>query len=137
MCLSGKGIGIWAVGSEALLGIRMNTFIVMCWGELFLPCASVLAILSVVVFITGLSHCLDVGALIGRCAAKHLLAQPPTAMHARWQDVVHLIKDAGFLFPLSEGEVTVVPPCFFMLQVATQESWGMRWSVHFKGTECT
>ena len=58
-------------------------------------------------------------------------------MRARWQDVVHLIKDTGFLFPLSEGEVMVVPPCFFMLSVATQESWGMRWSVHFKGTECS
>lgn len=58
-------------------------------------------------------------------------------MHARWQDVVHLIKDMGFLLPLSEGEAMVVPPCFFMLQVAAQESWGMRWSVHFKGTECS
>lgn len=46
-----------------------------------------------------------------------------------------MVKDKGFLFPLSEGEVMVVPPCFFMLQVAAQDTWGMRWGVHFKGTE--
>ena len=41
----------------------------------------------------------------------------------------------GFVTPLEEGEAMVTPPGFLLLQVVTQEAWGMKWGVHFKGTE--
>ena len=48
---------------------------------------------------------------------------------------MQLTKQKGWLTPLSEGEVLVVPPGFLVMQMCTSESWGMRWGVHFP--ECS
>lgn len=42
-----------------------------------------------------------------------------------------LIKSAGYMAPLSEGEILVTPPGFMTMQLAIVDSWGLRWGVDF------
>ena len=56
-------------------------------------------------------------------------------MHHRWQDILKLIKEQGWLTSVSEGQVLVAPPGFFVLQLASQDSMGLRWGVDFPNTD--